>query len=546
MPVAPPCRHSFCAECLKSVVRAAANRQPRNGARPGPVRPACPLCRETFSPETVSPNSMVFQDMLGAKVACGNGDCTAQFCPLRWKHHQEECPAAVVQCAHQTAGCTWKCARRDLPGHLECCSYEKIKGLIPRVSASLKQIHTQVHQLEARVMAQNAAMANTRAFVMSMHQRETPGALFPAMYALLWRPRDWRRYSCPNPGDVLSKSALICLAPVAFLALWGSGMFGGGSGLSEEQRVVCLAAVATLAFLTFLEYDNSSPWHELQHPRLLKGLRVGPTLVEGASMLVVYCAISGLPPWDRLPALALLVAPLAYPTVMQGFHRFQVKLKNAQIQGQIAQAQHPVPPREQRKPSPVKLRGVVVNGVNRAAAMLVFGHEAVLAGMVLAKLGICIASPVLGAEAVNASFERIWVTMSSGLSAEDKEHLHQLHQRKFRTMKAPFQNVTDRRTRGAIAAACLSMFCITASAFRDSVDKIGCGLIFLWLLDSAHICWEVQVGRWVMASLVQTSNLLNNGPDRARNPARDLLRSRALLLWVSLGSVFFVLIVVRS
>lgn len=125
----------------------------------------------------------------------------------------------------------------------------------------------------------------------------------------------------------MSKSTLICLAPVAFLALWGSGMFGGGSGLSEDQRVVCLAAVATLAFLTFLEYDNSSPWHELQHPRLLKGLRLGPTLAEGAAMLVVYCTISGLPPWDRLPALALLLAPLAYPTVMQGFHRFQVRAK---------------------------------------------------------------------------------------------------------------------------------------------------------------------------------------------------------------------------
>ncbi|CAN0526235.1 unnamed protein product, partial [Scytosiphon promiscuus] len=57
---------------------------------------------------------------------------------------QEECPAAIGPCAHQTAGGAWKCARRDLPGHLECCSYEKIKGLIPRVSASLKQIHTQV------------------------------------------------------------------------------------------------------------------------------------------------------------------------------------------------------------------------------------------------------------------------------------------------------------------------------------------------------------------------------------------------------------------
>lgn len=58
------------------------------------------------------------------------------------------------------------------------------------------------------------------------------------------------------------------------------------------------------------------------------------------------------------------------------------------------------------------------------------------------------------------------VMMSAGLSVEDKEHLHQLHQRKFRAMKAPFQNVTDRRTRGAIAAACLSLFCIIASAFR--------------------------------------------------------------------------------
>ena len=86
-------------------------------------------------------------------------------------------------------------------------------------------------------------------------------------------------------------------------------------------------AVATLVFLTFLEYNNSSPWHELQHPRLLKGLRVGPILAEGAAMLVVYCAISGLLARDRFPALASLLAPLAYPTVMQGFHRFQVRAK---------------------------------------------------------------------------------------------------------------------------------------------------------------------------------------------------------------------------
>lgn len=120
-------------------------------------------------------------------------------------------------------------------------------------------------------------------------------------------------------------------------------MFGGGSGLSENQRVVCLMAVATLAFLTFLEYDNSSPWHELQHPRLLKGLRVGPILAEGSAMLVVYCAISGLPARDQFPALALLLAPLAYPTVMQGFHRFQVRAKGVtQFRSWVCVASRPL------------------------------------------------------------------------------------------------------------------------------------------------------------------------------------------------------------
>ena len=88
--------------------------------------------------------------------------------------------------------------------------------------------------------------------------------------------------------------------------------------------------------------------------------------------------------------------------------QLQVKLKNAQIQGQIAQARHPVPQRDQRKPSPVKMRGAVVNGVIQAAAMLVLGHQAVLASLALAMLSVCIASAVLGAGAVNAPFERIW------------------------------------------------------------------------------------------------------------------------------------------
>lgn len=124
---------------------------------------------------------------------------------------------------------------------------------------------------------------------------------------------------------MLCNATLMSLAPIALLALWGAGMFGGGSRLSGEQRLVCLASVAVLGFLTFLEYDNSTPWHELQHPRLLKGMRIGATLLEITAMLVVFCTIKDLPPWELLSAVLLLLAPLTYPTVVQGFHRFQVR-----------------------------------------------------------------------------------------------------------------------------------------------------------------------------------------------------------------------------
>eukprot|EP00752_Nemacystus_decipiens_P007072 g6338.t1 len=232
MPVSPPCRHNFCAGCLKTVVKAAAANQRRSGSS-GDSRPACPLCREPFDPSAVIPDSQVFEAMLRATVTCPNGnECTAQFCPLRWKKHNEECPSAVVPCTHHAVGCGWKGARRDLSVHVRCCAYEQIKGLVPRVSAALKKVHTQVHHLEARLLSQNAALANTRALAL---QRQ-PGSVFPAVYALLWRPPDWRRYNYPNPSVVLSNVAFICLAPVVFLGLWGVGTFGGGTRLGTEER----------------------------------------------------------------------------------------------------------------------------------------------------------------------------------------------------------------------------------------------------------------------------------------------------------------------
>lgn len=78
------------------------------------------------------------------------------------------------------------------------------------------------------------------------------------------------------------------------------------------------------------------------------------------------------------------------------------------MQAQLAQSQPPVPPREPIRPSAVKVHGAVVNGVARAAAMLLFGHEAVLAGQVLSKLCVCAASAALGPETLNAFFERVW------------------------------------------------------------------------------------------------------------------------------------------
>lgn len=117
---------------------------------------------------------------------------------------------------------------------------------------------------------------------------------------------------------------LVCFTPITFLALSGAGVIGTGNDLSAVQRAVCVAGLALLGFSAFVEYDNGTPWHKLRHPRVLKGLRIGPTLLENTVRFVVYAAVTALPMWKRLPSILLLLAPLTYPTVAQGFHRFQV------------------------------------------------------------------------------------------------------------------------------------------------------------------------------------------------------------------------------
>ncbi|CAM9323553.1 unnamed protein product [Ectocarpus fasciculatus] len=538
MPVSPPCQHTFCAGCLKSVVRAAAHRQRRSG-NTGPSGPACPLCREPFTPEVVQPSARIFEEMLKATVTCPNGDCTAQFCPLRWKKHQEECPSAVVQCMHHLVGCDWKGARRDLSLHVEGCAYEKIKGLVPRVSASLKQIHTQVHQLEARVMAQNAAVANTRALL--AHQRRA-GSVFPAVYALLWRPPNWRLYQSPRPGGgVLSNVTLICLAPILFLALWGAGVFGGGGGLVLEERAVCLVGVAILGFVALLEHDNESPYHELQTPSLLKGLAIGEFLLEGTARLMVYFALKGLPDWKRTPALLFLLAPLFYPTVVQAVHRFEVQVKNAHNQAQRARAQPPLPPVE---PVAVKTHGTVVNGVVRGTAMLLMSPVPTLVGEVLAKLGVFVVSAALGPEKLDAFLEHVWMAMSAGIALDDKARLKRRHDSIFRDLKTPPPNMMDRTTRRLIAAVCVCLFATIVAFFRDILHMVGYSRLLLSVLNSAHFRWELHVGRVVMESLQQTRT--NQDSNFARNRARDLFRSRLLLLWVVVGSSFFLLFMLTS
>ncbi|CAN0111853.1 unnamed protein product [Ectocarpus sp. 6 AP-2014] len=538
MPVSPPCQHTFCAGCLKSVVRAAAHRQRRSG-NTGPSGPACPLCREPFTPEVVQPSARIFEEMLKATVTCRNGDCAAQFCPLRWKKHQEECPSAVVQCMHHLVGCEWKGARRHLSLHVEGCAYEKIKGLIPRVSASLKQIHAKVHQLEARVMAQNAAVANTRALL--AHQRRA-GSVFPAVYALLWRPPNWRLHQSPTPGGgVLSNVTLICLAPILFLALCGAGVFGGGGGLVVEERAVCLVGVAILGFVALLEHDNESPYHELQTPSLLKGLAIGEFLLEGTARSVVYFALKGLPDWKRTPALLFLLAPLFYPTVVQAVHRFEVQVKNAHNQAPRARAQPPLPPVE---PVAVKTHDTVVNGVVRGITMLLMNPVPALVGEVLAKLGVFVVSAALGPEKLDASLEHVWLVMSAGIALDDKARLKKRHDSIFRDLRTPLPNMTDRTKRRLIAAVCVCLFATIVTFFRDILQMVGYSRLLLSVLDSAHFRWELHIGRVVMGSLQQTRT--NQDPNFARTHARDLLRSRLLLLWVVVGSSFFLLFMLTS
>lgn len=123
---------------------------------------------------------------------------------------------------------------------------------------------------------------------------------------------------------MLSNVTFISLVPVVFLALRGLGSFGGGSP-SFEQTMVYFTGLAALGFEAIVENDNAAPWHEIQQPLLLKGLRIGPTLVEISTALIAHAVIDGLPWWKKPIVLILLLAPLTYPILVQGLHRLQVK-----------------------------------------------------------------------------------------------------------------------------------------------------------------------------------------------------------------------------
>lgn len=125
---------------------------------------------------------------------------------------------------------------------------------------------------------------------------------------------------------MLANVTLICFAPIVFMALWGAGVFHSGSGGSLAQRVASLVGLAILGFFALVEYNNSAPWHVLTHPRLLRGVKIGPLLLESTTMLVVYAAIKPLSPSLQWAASLLFIAPLTFSTVVHGIHRFQVQL----------------------------------------------------------------------------------------------------------------------------------------------------------------------------------------------------------------------------
>lgn len=84
------------------------------------------------------------------------------------------------------------------------------------------------------------------------------------------------------------------------------------------------------------------------------------------------------------------------------------------------------------------------------------------------------------------------------------------------------------------------------SSGRDCLRTVGFSLIAMHIMNKTYLLWDIWVGRWVMASLEQTSPRLNADAGGTRNALYDLWRSRLLVIWLVFGSASFVLLAMLS
>lgn len=135
-PVAPPCGHAICAQCLPSTAN---------------NKICCPTCAREFLASCVKPASMISWLLGGVRVRCLAPGCAHECDRSSIDAHTVACPCVLVGCPHEQMGCRARVARGDLSAHLGGCAFESCQSFMASTLRRLQALEEDNRQLRTEL-----------------------------------------------------------------------------------------------------------------------------------------------------------------------------------------------------------------------------------------------------------------------------------------------------------------------------------------------------------------------------------------------------------